>query len=109
MKTEKQLARIDGVDTKRLRETLSKEMLAYQCAGFRTFHDLRGVFSCTEDGTRMGGACQGEDRLPFYKRRYECCSGVADPGLWKPKHREPNSCPNIISTYNFLLRMTPSS
>ena len=29
MKTGKQLARIDGVDTKRLRETLSKEMLAY--------------------------------------------------------------------------------
>ena len=54
MKTGNQLARIDGVDTKRLRETLSKEMLAYQCAGFRTFHDLRGVFSCTQDGTRMG-------------------------------------------------------
>ena len=54
MKTGNQLARIDVVDTKRLRETLSKEMLAYQCAGFRTFHDLRGVFSCTEDGTCMG-------------------------------------------------------
>ena len=53
MKTGNQLARIDGVDTKCLRKTLSKEMLAHQCAGFRTFHDLRGVFSCTEDGTRM--------------------------------------------------------
>ena len=54
MKTGNQLARIDGADAKRLRETLSKEMLAYQCAGFRTFHDLRGgVSSCTEDGTRM--------------------------------------------------------
>ena len=54
MQTRNQLARIDGVDTKRMRETLSKEMLAYQCSGFRTFHDLRGVFSCLEDGTRMG-------------------------------------------------------
>ena len=53
MKTVNQRARINGVDTKRLRETLSKEMLAYQCAGFHTFHNLRGVFSCTEDGTRM--------------------------------------------------------
>ena len=54
MKMVNQFACIDGVDTKRLRETLSMEMLAYQGAGFRTFHDLRGVFSCTEDGTRMG-------------------------------------------------------
>ena len=53
MKTGKQLARVDGVDTMRLRDTLSKEMLACQCAGFRTFRDLRGASSNTEDGTRM--------------------------------------------------------
>ena len=90
MKSDNQLARIDGVDTKRSRKTLSKEMLAYLCAGFRTFHDLRGVFGCTEDGTCVGGACQGEDR---HARWYETCIGVADPGLWKSKHREPSSCP----------------
>ena len=52
-KTVNQLARADGVDTKRPRETLSKDMMACQCADFRTFHDLRGVFRGTEDGTRM--------------------------------------------------------
>ena len=95
MKTVNQLARIDGVDTKRLRETLSKEMLAYQCAGFRTFHDAW----CLQLHGRWhphGGACQGEDRLPCYTRWYEYCNGVAYPGLWKSKHREPNSCPNTI-------------
>ena len=71
MKTRNQLARIDGVDTKRMRETLSKEMLAYQCYGFHIFHDLRGVFSCSENGTRMVRACHGEDRPPCYTRRYE--------------------------------------
>ena len=107
--TVNQLARIDGVDTKRLVETLSKEMLAYQCASFRNFHDLRGVFSCTEDGASKGRACQGEDRLLYCTRWYEYCNGVANPGLWKSKHREPNSCPNIIFTHNILSRMTPSS
>ena len=29
--------------------------------------------------------------------------------LWKSKHREPNSCPNIISTKIVLSCMTPSS
>ena len=97
----KRMKKDESVRTKLLRETLFKEMLAYQCVGFRNFHDLRGVFSCTEDGTGMGGACSGEDRLPCYTRWYEYCNGVANPGLWKSKHREPNSCPNIISTYNF--------
>ena len=43
MKTVNQLARIDGVDTKRLRETLSKEMLTCQWSGFRTFHVVSSV------------------------------------------------------------------
>ena len=50
MQTRNQLARV--AETKRLWDTVSKEMLAYQCAGFRTFHDLPGVFNCTEDGIR---------------------------------------------------------
>ena len=54
------------------------------------------------------GACQGEDRLPCYTRCYEYCNGVANPGLWKSKHREPNGCPSIISTFQFLSRVTPS-
>ena len=101
MKTGNQLARIDGVDIKRQRETLSKEMLAYQCAGCRTFHDLRGV-QLHGRWHPHGGVSQGEDRLPCYTRWYEYCNGVANPGLRKSKHREPDSCPNIISTFYFL-------
>ena len=56
-----------------------------------------------------GGTCQGEDRLPCYTRWYEYCNGVADTSLWKSKHREPNSCPNIVTEYGFLPRMTASS
>ena len=54
-----------------------------------------------------GRACQREDRLLCYTRWYEYCNAVADPGLWKFKHTEANSCPNIITTYNFLSRVTP--
>ena len=102
MKTGNQFARIDGADTKRLRDTLSKEMWAYQCAGFRTFHDLRGVFSCTEDGTRMEEPAK-ENIADFATRWYEYCNDDADPALWKSKRRVQTLSPEMVSfTYDSL-------
>ena len=110
MKTGSQLARIDGVDTKRWREILSQVMLADKCAGFRP-HFPRSAWCLQLHGRwhPHGGACQGQDRIPCYTCWYDYCKVVANRGLWQSKHRESSSGPNIIPTINFLSRMTVSS
>ena len=97
-----QLARMDGADTNRLRCTLSKEMLAYQCAGFRTFNDLRGVFSCTEDGTRMEEPAK--EKIAYLAARVGKHIAMSVAGhLWKSKRRVQTLSPEMVSfTYDGL-------
>ena len=108
MKTENQLSRIDGVDTKRLRETLSKDVLHTSVLASTPFP----ICVVSSVARKMTPAWKElvKEKIAYLATHLGTNIAMALPiQVCGSQNTGSQTVVLTLSTYNFLSRMTPSS